>query len=109
MSHYLLVNFLIYIFVNAFTPGPGNILALDTATNYRWKKGKPLATSRLEEEETMGVRFIFKRFFITVCKCKNLLLWNYCTDRLCCKSKYHDAGAFRSGAFYRNSRKLLQR
>lgn len=42
MSHYLLVNFLIYVFVNAFTPGPGNILALDTATNYGWKKGKPL-------------------------------------------------------------------
>ena len=25
-----------------FTPGPGNILALNTVTNYGWKKGKPL-------------------------------------------------------------------
>ena len=28
--------------VNAFTPGPGNILALNTVTNYGWQKGKPL-------------------------------------------------------------------
>ena len=28
--------------INAFTPGPGNILALNTVTNYGWKKGKPL-------------------------------------------------------------------
>ncbi|MEI3504124.1 MAG: hypothetical protein V8Q42_10905 [Anaerovoracaceae bacterium] len=26
----------------AFTPGPGNILALNTITNYGWKKGRPL-------------------------------------------------------------------
>src|SRR5699024_9548986 len=26
----------------AYTPGPGNILALNTMTNYGWKKGKPL-------------------------------------------------------------------
>lgn len=35
-------NFLIYCVINAFTPGPGNILALNTVTNYGWKKGKPL-------------------------------------------------------------------
>ena len=35
-------NFLVYAIVNAFTPGPGNILALNTVTNYGWKKGKPL-------------------------------------------------------------------
>ena len=35
-------NFLIYCLINAFTPGPGNILALNTITNYGYKKGKPL-------------------------------------------------------------------
>ena len=39
---YALMIFLLYAFVNAFTPGPGNILALNTVTNYGWKKGKPL-------------------------------------------------------------------
>lgn len=38
----VLGNFLIYCIINAFTPGPGNILALNTVTNYGWKKGKPL-------------------------------------------------------------------
>lgn len=42
MSSYVLLNFFIYSIINAFTPGPGNILALNTATNYGWKKGKPL-------------------------------------------------------------------
>ncbi len=42
MSFYVLGNFLIYCVINAFTPGPGNILALNTITNYGWKKGKPL-------------------------------------------------------------------
>lgn len=37
-----IANFLIYVFINAFTPGPGNILALNTVTNYGWKRGKPL-------------------------------------------------------------------
>ncbi len=31
----VLSNFLIYCVINAFTPGPGNILALNTVTNYR--------------------------------------------------------------------------
>lgn len=35
-------NFLIYCLINAFTPGPGNILALNTVTNYGYKKGRPL-------------------------------------------------------------------
>ncbi len=35
-------NFFLYSIINAFTPGPGNILALNTITNYGWKKGKPL-------------------------------------------------------------------
>lgn len=35
-------NFLVYAFINAFTPGPGNILALNTVTNYGWKRGRPL-------------------------------------------------------------------
>lgn len=42
MPGYVLGNFLIYAIINAFTPGPGNILALNTVTNYGWKKGKPL-------------------------------------------------------------------
>lgn len=42
MPGYVIGNFLIYVVVNAFTPGPGNILALNTVTNYGWKKGKPL-------------------------------------------------------------------
>lgn len=33
---------LIYCVINAFTPGLGNILALNTVTNYGYKKGKPL-------------------------------------------------------------------
>lgn len=39
---YVLTNFFVYALVNAFTPGPGNILALNTVTNYGWKKGRPL-------------------------------------------------------------------
>lgn len=42
MPGYVIGNFFIYSVVNAFTPGPGNILALNTVTNYGWKKGKPL-------------------------------------------------------------------
>lgn len=42
MPGYVLTNFFIYAIVNAFTPGPGNILALNTVTNYGWKKGRPL-------------------------------------------------------------------
>lgn len=42
MPVYVIGNFLIYCLVNAFTPGPGNILALNTVTNYGWQKGKPL-------------------------------------------------------------------
>lgn len=42
MPGYVTGNFLIYSMINAFTPGPGNILALNTVTNYGWKKGVPL-------------------------------------------------------------------
>ena len=42
MPMYVLGNFFIYCVINAFTPGPGNILALNTVTNYGLKKGKPL-------------------------------------------------------------------
>lgn len=42
MPGYVIGNFFIYSLINAFTPGPGNILALNTVTNYGWKKGKPL-------------------------------------------------------------------
>lgn len=42
MPGYVIGNFLIFTVINAFTPGPGNILALNTVTNYGWKKGRPL-------------------------------------------------------------------
>lgn len=42
MTTYVFLNFLLYALINAFTPGPGNILALNTVTNYGWKRGKPL-------------------------------------------------------------------
>ncbi len=42
MPGYVIGSFLLYSVINAFTPGPGNILALNTVTNYGWKKGKPL-------------------------------------------------------------------
>jgi cysteine/O-acetylserine efflux protein len=42
MPGYVLGNFFVYAVINAFTPGPGNILALNTVTNYGYKKGKPL-------------------------------------------------------------------
>ena len=42
MQGYVLFNFFIYALINAFTPGPGNILALNTVIAYGWEKGKPL-------------------------------------------------------------------
>ena len=42
MPGYVLLNLLIYALINAFTPGPGNILALNTVTNYGYRKGRPL-------------------------------------------------------------------
>ena len=42
MPAYVIGIFVLYCVINAFTPGPGNILALNTVTNYGWKKGKPL-------------------------------------------------------------------
>ena len=41
MPGYVIGNFFIYSVINAFTPGPGTILALDTVTNYGYKKGRP--------------------------------------------------------------------
>ena len=40
MPGYELTSFLLYAFINAFTPGPSNILALNTVTNYGWKNGR---------------------------------------------------------------------
>ena len=42
MGVQIVFSFVIYVIINAFTPGPGNILALNTMTNYGWKRGKPL-------------------------------------------------------------------
>ena len=45
MPGYVLTNFFVYAIVNAFTPGPGNILALNTVTNYGWKKANLSASA----------------------------------------------------------------
>ena len=42
MPAHAITGFLIFSLINAFTPGPGNILALNTVTNYGYAKGKPL-------------------------------------------------------------------
>lgn len=42
MDTQAVVAFFLYVLINAFTPGPGNILALNTVTNYGWEKGKNL-------------------------------------------------------------------
>ncbi len=42
MTSTILINFLLYCIINAFTPGPGNLLALNTVTNYGYRKGRPL-------------------------------------------------------------------
>ena len=42
MPVHAITGFLIFSLINAFTPGPGNILALDAATNYGYKRGRPL-------------------------------------------------------------------
>ncbi len=42
MPSYRIGNFFVYAVINAFTPGPGNILAMNTVTNYGWRRGKPL-------------------------------------------------------------------
>lgn len=42
MPRYVIGNFFIYAIINAITPGPGNILALNTVGSFGWKKGKPL-------------------------------------------------------------------
>lgn len=34
MPGYVIGNFFVYSIINAFTPGPGNILALNTVTNF---------------------------------------------------------------------------
>lgn len=31
-----------YMFINSFTPGPGNVLAMNTTSCFGWKKGKKL-------------------------------------------------------------------
>ena len=42
MEMHAIVSFIVFALINAFTPGPGNILALNTMTNYGWGKGKKL-------------------------------------------------------------------
>ncbi len=42
MPYPVILAFSTYVLINAFTPGPGNILALNTMTVYGWKRGLPL-------------------------------------------------------------------
>lgn len=42
METHAIGAFLVYCIVNAFTPGPGNILALSTAASHGWRRGMPL-------------------------------------------------------------------
>ena len=42
MPGYVFSNYRVFCFINAFTPGPGNLLALNTVTNYGIRKGRPL-------------------------------------------------------------------
>lgn len=42
MPGYVIGNFFVYALINALTPRPGNILALNTVTNYGWKKETPM-------------------------------------------------------------------
>jgi cysteine/O-acetylserine efflux protein len=42
MGLQVLVSFLLYDIISAITPGPGNILALNTIVNYGWKKSRKL-------------------------------------------------------------------
>ena len=46
---FVIFNFMIYAIINAFTPGPGNFLALNTVTNYGLKRGKPLFLAFLQD------------------------------------------------------------
>ena len=38
----ILISYLPYALITAYTPGPNNILALNTMTAYGWKRGKPM-------------------------------------------------------------------
>lgn len=49
MTAFVIGNFLLYCLINAFTPGPGNILALNTVTNYGWRKGKNCSSAFLRD------------------------------------------------------------
>lgn len=40
MNIQVIIAFLVYAIINAFTPGPGNILALNIMSSYGWKRGK---------------------------------------------------------------------
>lgn len=42
MEIQVILSFSVYAIINAFTPGPGNLLALNTMSIHGWKKGKKL-------------------------------------------------------------------
>ena len=42
MTLSVLGTLLCYMLVSSFTPGPGNLLALNTTTNFGWIESKPL-------------------------------------------------------------------
>ena len=77
MSGYTLLNFLVYCVVNAFTPGPGNILALNTVTNYGWKRGSRLFLG------------IFAGYYVVQIICALFVygVGAYLDEHRCCKTK----------------------
>lgn len=42
MELQVIISFFVYSMISAFTPGPGNLLALNTMVRFGWKKGKNL-------------------------------------------------------------------
>ncbi len=55
----MLFNMLGYMLISSFTPGPGNILALNTMVNYGWKKGRRLVLG-------IGIGYLVVQYMCTL-------------------------------------------
>lgn len=102
MPGYVIGNFFVYSMINAFTPGSGNILALNTVTNYGWKKGAPLFLgifSGYYVVQMICAVFVYRvsallpdvlgvMKYAAVCNCEDLSVWNYGIDRICDKLQH---------------------
>ena len=55
----MLFNMLGYMLISSFTPGPGNILALNTMVNYGWKKGRRLVLG-------IGIGYLVVQYICTL-------------------------------------------